>query len=529
MTKRVLLLGDEAVAQGAVDAGITAAYGYPGTPSTEILEYLLREARRDRSIVASWAANEKVAYEQAVGASFAGRRAIVTMKHVGLNVAADPFMNSAVTGVHGGLLLAVADDPSMHSSQNEQDSRYYADFAMVCCFEPASQQEAYDMTREALEVSERHEGPVMLRLVTRLAHSRADVVLASRRAQNPLAPSTERGRWTLLPSNARVQYQKLVEKQPRLKGYSEETRWNTLHLDPDDRRLGVITAGVAYNYFREAAGPRPPSHLKIGVYPLPEQQVRRLLDHVERVLVIEEGYPFIERQLFGLLGRPGRERYGGRLTGELPPFGELTPDIVARALGRACPLPDLPAALPVASRPPQLCQGCPHRDTYESIRLIREALPGAVVFSDIGCYTLGFYRPFEAIDSCLDMGASIAMAKGAADAGVHPVLCVIGDSTFGHSGITPLLTAAHEDTDMVVIIVDNSTVAMTGTQESLSTGERLLEIVRGVGVPAEHVRLIKPLPKNIEENARVLREEIDHPGLSVVIGQRPCLELKPAK
>ncbi len=523
----MLLLGDEAVGQAAMDAGITTAYAYPGTPSTEVFEYVERFARKKGTIRATWAANEKVAYEQAMGTSFCGRRSLVTMKHVGLNVAADPFMNSAVTGAWGGLVLAVADDPSMHSSQNEQDSRIYADFAQIHCYEPATQQEAYDMTREAYDTSERFEEPVMVRLVTRLAHSRADVVVQPRREQNPLDPSREPARWTLLPTNARSQYRKLVEKQPALRAFSAQSPWNVLALNPDERSLGVITAGVAYNYFREVAGESPPSFLKIGLYPIPVDKVLRLAEHVERVLILEEGYPYIEKTILGLLGMARADgRFMGRFSGHVPLYGELTPDVVARAMG----LPSAPheegRSPCVRPRPPQLCAGCPHADTFHALNDVRSQYADAHVFSDIGCYTLGFYEPFCAIESCLDMGASISMAKGAADAGAYPVLCVIGDSTFGHSGITPLLTAAHDHTNMVVIIVDNGTVAMTGTQESLTTGERLLQVVRGVGVHPDHVRTIVPLPKNRAENARIIREEVEYPDLSVIVSSRPCVQLK---
>jgi indolepyruvate ferredoxin oxidoreductase, alpha subunit len=525
---KMILLGDDAVAQAAIDAGVTCAYGYPGTPSTEILEYVMRAVKKDGAIHATWAANEKVALEQAVGTSFAGRRVLVTMKHVGLNVAADPFMNSTVTGAGGGLVLAVADDPGMHSSQNEQDSRIYGDFAMTHCFEPSNQQESYDMTREAFDASEKFENPVLVRLVTRLAHSRADVEVGAKRAPNPLAPSKDRVRWTLLPTNARPLYRKLVEKQPAMRAYSEESRWNELHLDPARRDLGVIVSGIAANYFHEALGEDLPSFLKVGLYPLPREKIRRLLEHVARVLVLEEGYPFIERQIADLEGKAMGRPVLGRFTGHLPLWGELTPDLVARALGReAAAAASAPgAAAPLVARPPQLCAGCPHSDTYRALNVLKQKFAGSAVFSDIGCYTLGFYPPFETIDSCLDMGASISMAKGASDAGMHPVFCVIGDSTFGHSGITPLLTAAHEDTDMVVVILDNSTVAMTGKQESLSTGDRLLGIVAGVGVPKERIRVLRPLPKNHDENARIIDEEVSHKGLSVIIAKRECLELK---
>jgi len=524
--RQMILLGDEAIAQAAVDAGISAAYGYPGTPSTEIFEYIEKQAGKDPSLHASWAANEKVAYEQAMGASFAGRRSIAIMKHVGLNVAADPFMNSAITGTLGGLVLAVADDPGMHSSQNEQDSRYFADFAQIHCYEPSNQQECYDMTIEAFNTSERFEEPVMIKLVTRIAHSRSGVTVSSRCDRNPLKPSSDRVRWTLLPTNARPQYRKLVQKQPSLREFAEQNPFNEIFLNPDNQDLGVITAGAAYNYFREVAGPVPPSFLKIGLYPMPIKKVIGLLDHVKFALIIEEGYPFIEKNLIGLLGMEKNRRFKGRFTGDMPLWGELTPDIVAKALGNSADIPQRPLSQYIKPRPPQLCPGCPHRDTFNAVNKVKEDYERPVVFSDIGCYTLGFYEPFETIESCLDMGASIGMAKGAADAGMFPVMCVIGDSTFGHSGIASLLTAANSNTNMVVIIVDNSTVAMTGTQESLSTGDRLVEITAGVGVPREHIRVLNPMPKNLDENARVLKEEVEYKGLSVIISQRPCVQLR---
>ncbi len=521
-----LLLGDEALGQAAIDAGVSTVYGYPGTPSTEIFEYIERTAHAAGQVYAAWAANEKVAYEQALGTSFAGRRALVTMKHVGLNVAADPFMNSASTGAHGGLVTAVADDPGMHSSQNEQDSRFYADFAQVPCFEPATQQEAYDMTREAFDVSERFASPVLVRLVTRLAHSRAAVLPGPPRAPNPLDPSTDPSRWTLVPTNARPQYGKLLDKQPAIEAYAAESRWNELVLNPRDRKLGVIAAGVAYNYFREVAGPEPPSCLKIGLYPLPVAKILALFDHVDEVLILEDGFPYIERRVLGVWGQHRLGRLRGRLSGHVVRAGELTPELVAQALGRE--VRDVPPvrALHLAARPPQLCQGCPHRDTFNALNTLRALLPSAVVQSDIGCYALGYYKPFETIVSCVDMGASISLAKGAADAGIHPSLCVIGDSTFGHSGMAPLLTAAHENTNMTVVIVDNGTVAMTGTQDSLTTGDRLVEVVAGLGVAREHIRILDPLPKRHDESVALLKEEVDYRGLSVVIARRACVQMR---
>jgi indolepyruvate ferredoxin oxidoreductase alpha subunit len=524
--KPVIVLGDEAVALAAIQAGLTAAYSYPGTPASEIMEYLQAQPGAGRSYIASWSVNEKTAYEEALGTSFAGKRSLVSMKHVGLNVAADPFMNSALTGIGGGLVVVSADDPSMHSSQNEQDSRYFADFARIFCFEPTNHQEAYDMTRQAFDLSERFEIPVMLRLVTRLSHSRSVVMPSEARPQNPLKLGCGKD-WILLPVNARRRFRRLLELQPELLKVSEASTFNALELNAADRSLGVIASGIAHNYIRENF-PNPadgPSLLKVSTYPVPELLIARLVSHVERVLVAEDGYPFIEHRLRGMFGIPGKKVLG-RLTGDLPASGELSPDNVRRALG----LPSLPASsagdFHLANRPPQLCAGCPHTDTFHALkRALDEFGRGTEnVFSDIGCYTLGALPPHEAVQSCVCMGASIGMAKGGSEAGVHPAVAVIGDSTFAHSGLTPLLSAVAGDTDMTVFILDNGTTAMTGGQASFGAGEKLLRMVEGLGVAREHIRVIEPLPKNIDKNVQVIKEELAHKGLSVVIPVRECLE-----
>jgi len=521
--KTEILLGDEAVALAAFHAGLTAAYSYPGTPASEILEYLIKLAEKHGHLKASWSVNEKVAYEEALGVSFAGKRALVSMKHVGLNVAADPFMNSAITGTNGGLVLAVADDPSMHSSQNEQDSRYYAQFAQIFCFEPSNHQEAYDMTRRAFDLSEETGLPVMIRLVTRLSHSRSTVQPRQARGENELNYGASRD-WTLLPVNARRRFKILLEKQPGLVRLAEESEFNRLELNDRDRSLGVIASGIAYNYVMENLRSRDtaPSFLKIGTYPLPEKLIRRLVDHVDTVLVVEEGYPLIEKMLRGLFGIPGKT-LRGKLSGDLTLSGELSPELIRPALG----LPGLPRrelkGFEPASRPPQLCQGCPHADTLIALNKALESSPRANVFSDIGCYTLGAYPPYEAVQTCVCMGASVSMAKGGAEAGVSPSVAVIGDSTFGHSGLTPLLEAAAANISMTVIILDNATVAMTGGQPSYASGERLVRLIEGVGVPREHIRVIEPLPKNLEKNVEVIKEELAHDGISVIVAVRECV------
>jgi indolepyruvate ferredoxin oxidoreductase alpha subunit len=515
-----ILLGDEAVALGAVHAGITAAYAYPGTPSTEITEFLIRHAEHHGGPHAAWCANEKTAYESALGTCFAGRRALVSMKHVGLNVAADPFINSALVSTHGGLVVAVADDPGMHSSQNEQDTRFYADFARVPCLEPADQQQAYDMTREAFELSERFHVPVVVRLVTRLAHSRTSVTLAPPREPNPIEKAPSRTSWILLPANARRQWKKLIDIQPEMVAYGEGSRWSTLALAPERGGLGIVTTGIARNYLLEnqpdlAAAGVAFSHVHVGAYPAPVNKLRALAAHVDRLLVLEDGQPFLERQLRGLLGAP--VAIDGRMNGALAYDGELSPDVVRKALGLA-PLATLAPAIGLPNRPPQLCQGCPHGHAYHTLQAALAGFGATMVASDIGCYTLGALPPYSAIES-------IGMARGAADAGFHPVVAVIGDSTFLHSGITALLDAAAHDTNMTVLILDNSAVGMTGAQDPIVPSQRLAEIVLGLGVNPDHVKIVEPHPRKVRENAVVLRQEIDHKGLSVIIASKECKEI----
>lgn len=517
-----LLMGDEAVAQAALDSGIGGAFSYPGTPATEIFEYIERSSLARSNTVARWSPNEKVAYEEALGMSYVGKRAIVSMKHVGLNVAADPFMSSALTGANGGLVLAVADDPGMHSSQNEQDSRFYGQFAQIPIFEPGDQQQAYDMTREAFEVSERFGLPVMVRLVTRLSHSRADVKTREAASPNSRGRVNDWREWTLLPVNARKRYARLLELQPKLRAYSASCPWNVLSLRGP---RGVITTGIAKNYFLEAAGENHKySTLHIATYPIAAELVREFVDHCEEITILEEGFPLVERQLCGLLGIPGR-MIRGKLNGGVPPQGELTTDIVRQCLaGRPAEPHREPKDLP--ARPPQLCQGCPHCDTYHSI--IQAAAGGerAFYFGDIGCYTLGALPPYGAVDTCVDMGASISMAMGAAKAGAHPVIATIGDSTFIHSGMNSLIAAAHEDANITVIILDNALVAMTGGQGVFATGEDLIRVIKGLGVRDDQITLLTPLPTALDENVRKVRQAIEHRGLSVVVAHRACIHAR---
>jgi indolepyruvate ferredoxin oxidoreductase alpha subunit len=525
------LLGDEAIALGAIHAGLSGAYSYPGTPATEIFEFIHRETHNEPSAAEGgvhhiWSANEKVAYEEALGMSYAGRRALVSFKHVGLNVAADPFMNSAVTGVTGGLVVVSADDPGMHSSQNEQDSRFFANFALLPCLEPHNGQEGYDMAIDAFELSERFEVPIMMRLVTRLAHSRSGVSIGERRKANPLKPTDKAANWTLLPANARRQYAKLAEKQKDFLKWSETCRYNTLKLNPSAGRVGVIVAGVGLNYFLSnyEDGTPIPSYLKIGAYPIPVALVSELLDNVDTLIVIEDGYPFIEQALNGVLGSPRGKTIKGRLDGTLPRTGELNPDLVRQALGfPALERQKLPE-FPIANRPPKLCDGCPHIDTYDIIKIVLEEQPSARVFSDIGCYTLAALPPYNAGHSCVDMGASISMAMGAAQAGMRPVLATIGDSTFIHSGMTSLIGAAKQNLPMTLFILDNSTVGMTGGQETMACGDNIARVVHGLGVNPEHVHRLQAHRKFHEANKKIIQSEIEYQGLSIIITERECIQ-----
>ena len=515
-----LLLGDEAIAQAALDAGLSGVYAYPGTPSTEITEYI-QQTTAGSDIHSRWCANEKTAMEAALGMSFAGKRALVCMKHVGMNVAADCFINSGVTGVKGGLIVVAADDPSMHSSQNEQDSRFYGDFALVPMYEPSNQQEAYDMAYAGFAFSEQTGEPLLMRMVTRLAHSRSGVERKEAQPQNAIAFSDDPKQFILLPGIARKRYKALLEKQEALIEASENSPYNR-YIDGPDKKTGIVACGIAYNYLMENY-PDGCEHpvLKIGQYPLPSKLLRQLADACDEILVLEDGQPFVEKQLKGCLGLGIRVK--GRMDGTLPASGELNPDIVARAVGKenksTFAIPSL-----VEMRPPALCEGCGHRDMYTTLtQVLKEEYPDHKVFGDIGCYTLGANAPFYAINSCVDMGASITMAKGAADAGVRPAVAVIGDSTFTHSGMTGLLDCVNENTPVTIIISDNETTAMTGGQDSAGTG-RLESICTGIGVAPEHVRVVVPLKKNYEEMKQVIREELDYPGVSVIIPRRECIQ-----
>ncbi len=513
MSEKLFLSGDEAVAQAAFDAGVALGTGYPGTPSTEILEHLHALGGR-----AQWAPNEKVAVEVALGASYGGMRALVTMKHVGLNVAADPFFTAAYTGVSGALIVVSADDPGLASSQNEQDNRHYAEAAGVPMLEPADPQEAYDLFLDAIELSERWGLPVLFRMTTRVCHSKS--VLTRGRALPPARPPfferDPRAR-VMIPAYARPAHVRLRQKLAEIAVWSETSPLH-LHL-PGDPGLGIITSGVSFTHVREAAPEA--SVLKLGLtYPLPFGRVREFAAGVRRCVVVEEGDPYLVQALraAGIPVEGKAERYR---------FGELTVDRVRRILAGD----DTPETPPLPGKPPQLCPGCPHRRAFELLRDL-----DCIVAGDIGCYTLGVLPPFEAMDSCVCMGASIGVGLGLRhvlpDDQARRVVSVMGDSTFLHSGLTGLVEMAYNPprTGHVVLVLDNGTTAMTGLQEHPGTGRdlggtatgriSLEEAARALG--AQHVHVVDPLRES-EAFSRTLRESLALNELSVIISRRPCI------
>lgn len=517
--QNLLLLGDEAIAQGAIDGGISGVYAYPGTPSTEITTYI-QETTDKREIRSDWSVNEKTAMEAAMGLSYVGKRALVCMKHVGLNVAADAFINAAITGINGGIVVLVADDPSMHSSQNEQDSRFYGKFALIPILEPSNQQEAYDMAYTGFELSEKLGYPILMRITTRLAHSRSGIIRKPQKQQRPISLPTNRKQFILLPAIARQRYSALLAAQSEFEEQANNSLYNE-YIDGVNKKMGIIACGLTFNYLMEnfPNGCEYPI-VKIGQYPLPRKKIERLIDECESILVIEDGYPLVEELLKGYTGKGIQVK--GKLDGTLPRQGELNPNNVGQAFGFTLEK-DITIPEVVKMRPPSLCKGCGHIDLYESLVEVLKDYPTARVFSDIGCYTLGALPPYTAIDTCLDMGASITMAKGAADGGLHPSVAVIGDSTFTHSGITGLIDCVNDNSNVTIIIVDNETTAMTGGQTSSGTG--ILEaICQAVGVDENHIHVCEPLKKNIDYIVQLIKKEISYTGVSVIIPRRECIQ-----
>ncbi len=513
-----LLSGNEAVARGAFEAGVKLAAGYPGTPSTEILETL---AEQYRSVYSQWSPNEKVAFEVGIGASIGGARALVTMKHVGLNVAADPFMTFAYTGVNGGFVLVSADDPEMHSSQNEQDNRYFARFAQVPMLEPSDSQEARDMTIVAYELSEKFDTPVMLRLTTRISHSKGVVETGEPTEAPDRTFVKDPAKYVMVPANARVRHAVLAERLEKLREYTEQTPLNA--VENNGSRVGIITGGVAYQYAKEVAPHL--DYFKIGMgYPLPIRKIADFIKSHDRVLVVEELEPFYEDQIKAAGYNVTGKEYFGRL-------GELSPHRVAEGLKKAGVLSEVATAEisreeAMFPRPPVLCPGCPHRGVFMALKKL-----GVAVTGDIGCYTLGVLPPLNALDTCICMGASIGSAIGMekVKGSEKGTVAIIGDSTFFHSGVTGLMDAVYNNSNVTVIIVDNRATAMTGGQQHPGTGRTLMgdeaglvdiaAVVRGLGV--RNYRELDPY--DYENVLSTIKEEMARSGPSVIRTTRPCV------
>ncbi|HMK44095.1 MAG TPA: thiamine pyrophosphate-dependent enzyme [Dissulfurispiraceae bacterium] len=510
-TNKQLLIGNEAIGRGAIEAGISLATSYAGTPATQILEYLAHHF----SGRAEWAVNEKVALETAIGASYAGKRAICSMKHVGLNVAADPLMTSAYLGIHGGLVLAVGDDPGAYSSQNEQDSRIFARFANIPCLEPSNSQEAKDFTKFAFDLSEKFRLPVMLRGLTRVMHSSSPVTMEEPRAENPLALEKNPEQQLAIPKNVVRFHTALNKKQGELKDWVRESGLNT--VSGKSKKKAIIACGFASVYAGEYG--EDCAILKISAYPFHDELIKDFVRGRTEVWVLEEGEPIVEE-----IARKYSKKVRGKLSGDIRREGELGPDVLAPYFGGATAAPDDKIeSLPM--RPPVMCPGCPHREFYKSLK----AAAPSFTAGDIGCYTLGATPPLSAMDSCLCMGASIGKAAGIANQGVKRVAAVIGDSTFIHSGITGLINAVYNNANILVCILDNSSTAMTGHQPTpllgvTAKGETggqvdLVALCKACGVAS--VSVLDPFQH--AEMEKIIREKIDAPGVNVIISKKPCV------
>ncbi len=512
------MTGNEAVARGAYEAGCSFASAYPGTPSTEILENVVQYKE---NIYCEWAPNEKVAAEVAIGACMTGSRSLAAMKHVGVNVAADPIFTLGYLGVNGGFVLVSADDPGCHSSQNEQDNRYYAKFAKIACIEPSNSQESKDMIKTAFEISERFDTAVLFRMTTRVCHSKGLVELGEREEVGTKEYVKNPAKWIATPANAKILHPVVEDRLLALEDYANESELN--YFEWNDKKVGIISSGVAYTYAQEVFGDRA-SYLKLGfTFPLPMKKIKEFADQVETLYVIEELEPYIEEQMKAA----GIDCIG---KAKIPRVGELNPDIIAKAL-----LGEERETMSIAEdkkvgRPPTLCAGCPHRGFYYALKKKKNI----VVTGDIGCYTLGAAEPLNSIDSVVCMGGSISMAHGAKKAfdfhGVEKrVVGVIGDSTFFHTGVNSLIDVAYNNSNTVTCILDNRITGMTGHQENPGTGftlmgEPAMEIdipglVKAIGI--QHVQHINPL--DLKEVDEALEAAFAFDGPSVIITRWPCV------
>ncbi|OPY72431.1 MAG: Ferredoxin-3 [Syntrophorhabdus sp. PtaU1.Bin058] len=525
--KKELMQGNAAVARGAWEAGVKIAAAYPGTPSSEILQDI---AGTYPEIYAEWTPNEKVAVEVAAGAALTGARSMAIMKHVGLNVAADPFMTLSYTGIKGGFTIVVADDPNVHSSQNEQDSRNWARFAKVPMLEPADAQECKDFVKIAFDISEKFDTPVMLRTETRVAHSDSPVVLGERKesAMSMGLDPKEAPKYVMVPLNVRVRRKVVDERMEKLEAYADKFKYNVMEIN--DTKIGVISSGVSYQYTKEVFPEW--SYLKLGmVWPLPKKMIAAFFKKVKKVVIVEELDPFLETEIKAM----GYKIFHGKDV--IPIRYELSPEIVESALkGKAYKAPKIrlkPGDLP--RRPPNLCAGCSHRPLFYALKKL-----GAFVFGDIGCYTLAVAPPLQALHACICMGASVGMAHGAMKAlgneGLGKVVAVIGDSTFLHGGVTPLMNVVYNKGNSTTIVLDNRITGMTGHQEHAGTGFTIRqeptnmvdyeELGKALGVKS--IRKIDPY--DIKACMEIIKEEMakNEPSL-LICKDSPCMLLRRAK
>ncbi len=513
---RILLSGNEAVARGAYEGGCHFAAAYPGTPSTEILENI---AQYKDTIYCEWSTNEKVALEVATGASFVGARALTAMKHVGLNVAADPFFSLSYIGATGGIIIVSADDPGMHSSQNEQDNRHYARAAKVAMLEPSDSHEAKEFTRIGFDLSEEYDTPLLLRMTTRLCHSKTVVELKERKEVAVKGYEKNIKKRLVLPAHARLRHAFVEERLKRLTEYAETFPFNSTEIK--DTSIGIITSGISYQYAKDALPDA--SFLKLSfTYPIPFKLIEAFSSKVKKLYVVEENDPFLEKQMLA---------HGIQVTGKdiIPITGELNPSIIKEAFGnktKYITVKDIPELPP---RPPALCPGCSHTPVFYTINKLKLAATG-----DIGCYTLGALPPLNAMDTCVEMGASIGnafgMQKVLGEQGKR-IVAVIGDSTFFHSGITPLIDLVYNKGITTVIILDNRITAMTGHQDHPGTGRTLMgettisikpeDIAKACGV--KHVHVIDPY--DLKALKKLLKKEVERDEPSVIIARRPCMLL----
>ena len=515
---KLLMTGNEAIARGAYETGVRFASAYPGTPSTEILENV---ATYKEDIVAEWATNEKVALEAAIGGSIAGARTMASMKHVGVNVAADPLFTFSYTGVNGGMVLITADEPGMHSSQNEQDNRNYAKFAKIAMFEPSTSQEAKDMLKEAFEISEKYDTPVLFRVTTRLCHSKG-IVECSDRVEVPIKEYIKNPKKNLtVPAHARVRRVEIDDRMSKLLEYSNNTHLNNYEIN--DTKIGIVASGMCYTYAKEVFKDDA-SYMKLGfTNPLPMEKIKEFASKVDNVYVIEENDPFIEEQL-----KANNIKCHGKDI--FPSYGELTPDVIRKSVfGKTNDTIDYNKDL-VVNRPPGLCAGCPHRGFFYELGKRKNVM----VTGDIGCYTLGFAPPYNAMDTTICMGASLSSGHGAQkvfnmkENNKIRVVGVLGDSTFFHTGINSLLDVVYNKGNSISVILDNRITGMTGHQQNPGTGYTLQgdvtsevnieELVKACGV--KHIRTINPNNLSQVKESLDWAFELDEP--SVIIARWPC-------